>query len=370
MSLAEITPDDSGQVMKQGASIQQPEIMPNTVMPENQEPEQLSFIDQEPEPYEYELLKGHYRTDGIWKSDEQLKTEYVRLTDNIVHVLTDGVRCRNKQTGEIEKRPVDYVVWLDKSARPVSWLTKALWPVLARNSDGHTPKLPQFRFVNIDREQWTSSIDPNNVGSTNVDKLDPSIIRSLRSVFIENPNKLNDKLDEQVDELPAQFDDKTILIVDEVKSTGRTLSYAQSFFERAFPTANIAGMHWMAGITAKDGAFGNLDLPVWYSDDTVMGRGVRNRNVDLSLKSSNAAQRRGARFLSTAFRDHDPLSTRLREEMRHLATDVINHVVLVEPSRFRDEKDYDERAVRLNAADSLADYLAKLRELKVPSGKT
>src|SRR5690606_21821980 len=113
--------------------------------------------------------------------------------------------------------------WLDKSARPLSWLTKELWPQLAADKDGNIPAEPEHRFVNIDRNQWASSIDPDGTGITNVDSLDQSIIRSLRSVFLENPNDRAEGLTEHIDEAPAQLDGKQAIIVDEVRSTGRTL---------------------------------------------------------------------------------------------------------------------------------------------------
>src|SRR6185436_11400821 len=95
-----------------------PEFMPSPLVPEEQ-------------PFEYELLTGHKRTDGSWKSSEELKTEYVHLTDELIRKMTEGVRVVDAVTGETENKPVDYVVWIDKSARPVSWLTKELWPTLA-----------------------------------------------------------------------------------------------------------------------------------------------------------------------------------------------------------------------------------------------
>ncbi len=310
---------------------------------------------------QYELLTGHRRTDGSFKSTEQLHTEYVRLTDELVHKIVDGVDGTSSKSGETTRERVDYVVWLDKSARPVAWLTRDLWPLLAADSEGNVPKQPESRFVNIDREQWTSSIDPQGLGASDVAKIDKSIIRSLRSIFLTNPKDREGGLTEEIDRAPTQFDGKKVLIVDEVFASGKTLDYAVGFFNRAFPQSIIAGAHWMGGVIAKNGGVGNADLPVWYSSKTTMGRGIGNRNIDSSLKSGNKTQQLGAYFLSTALGEHDPLSTRLRGELHQLAEDTKAGKVFIEPSIQRDEVDYDERALRLNHLNSFDEYLARKR---------
>ena len=344
------------------------DISPDRLSPpspnKSQEGEQLSLIGPETAPFEYSILSGHRRTDGTWKSGEMLRSEYVHLSDGIIDLMSNGVEVLNPETQEIEKKPVDYVVFLDKSARPVSWLVKELWPILAKDSSGKVPEIPEIRFVNIDREQWISSIDPNNVGITNVDGLDNSIIRSLRSVFLEKPQNFNGKIDETIDNEPAQFDNSTVLIVDEVRSSGRTLKYATGLFKRAFPTASIVGKHWMSGIVMRNGAVGNADLPVWYSDKSVKGRGVGNRNADLSLVSNNSAQRRGARFLSTALNEPDPMSRQLRVEIRQLAKDVKLHRTLFEPALSRSDEDYERLATKINGM-SFEEYKVALRGLKL-----
>lgn len=322
-------------------------------------------------PFEYHLLTGHQRTDGSWKSTEQLQTEYVRLTDELVRQATEGVITHDGDAGEKETRPVDFFVWLDKSARPVQWLTHDLWPYLAENADGNVPPEPKHKFVNIDRNQWTSTIDQDGTGVVDIASIDPSIIRSLRSIFLVNPNDRRSGLTSRIDDAPTIFDGKTVLVVDEVMSTGRTLQYATGFFKRAFPEAHIAGAHWMRGITVRrDGAVGNADIPVWYSDSTDKGRGVAGRNIDLSLtrgKESEgggyiSAQRLGAWFLSVGMGEPDPLSSRLREEIKHLGEDARAGNVFIEPSLGRDEADYDERALRLNHLDTFADYVALKKE--------
>ncbi len=318
---------------------------------------------REPSESGYRLLTGHHRTDGSFKTTEQLHTEYIRLTDNLVHLMTDGVEAVDATTGEHSIEQVDAVIWLDKSARPLAWLTKDLWPLLATDADGKVPEMPEFKFVNIDRNQWTSSINPEGQGMSNVSKIDESIIRSLRSVFLSNPSDRRDGLVESIDDAPTQFDGKTVLIVDEVLSTGRTLDYATKFFSRAFPEAKIASTHWMGGLVGKGRAVGNADIPVWYNSKSPYGRGVGERNVPVSLASANTTQRMGAWFLSAALRTPDPLSKELRSEMKHLAEDAKEGKVFIEPSRKREDDDFEERALRLNHYETLQEYVVHRREL-------
>jgi hypothetical protein len=308
------------------------------------------------EDFSYRLLTGHNRTDGHYKTGDQLRTEYVQRTDELIRKITDGVDVTNRETGEREHLNPDYVVWLEKSARPVSWLVKELWPKLAPEPGKEAPEMPAFRYVNIDREQWVNTVDPLGVGQVNIDRVDPTIIRSLRSIFV-SPQHKKHGLTEEIDTAPTELDGKTILIVDEVYSSGRTLRIAENFFEKAFPTAKVAGAYWMSGTVQKGMAVGNADLPVWYKEKDPTGRGVDNRNEARSQLSASLTQQLGGWFLSVGFKGMDPNSTQLRKEITHLAHDPN---VLVMPSNQRD--DLAERAEAANGI-SLAEYMQRKREL-------
>ena len=105
--------------------------MKNTERPPRSTPDQSSH-----DEYQYELLKGHPRTDGRYKTDEQVRMEYLQLTDRLVHTITEGTSVTDSETGETTTRPYDNVIFLDKSARPVEWLVRALWPTLAKDANG------------------------------------------------------------------------------------------------------------------------------------------------------------------------------------------------------------------------------------------
>lgn len=344
---------------------------------------QHELFDVPEKPYPYSLLVGHRRTDGSFKSTKELQTQYVELTDELVRLMTDGVSVSNRETGEIEKRVPDVVIWLDKSARPVEWLTRDLWDTLAVDTDtGIVPPMPKSRFVNIDREQWVNTVDPSGSGKMEIDLVDQSVIRSLRSIFIEPSHKR--ALDSSIDDVPAELDGKTVLIIDEVRSSGRTLDIAKKFFERAFPTASVATAHWMKGTVTKGDrrsgqAQGNADLPVWYQESSPFGRGVGNRDERNSQLSKSRTQRLGGWFLSTPLPKHkleeknettgelkvkeilDPGSTLLRTELHQLAKDVRQGRVLVAPSIMRE--DFEKRVSLLNDGMSVEKFVQKKREL-------
>jgi len=295
------------------------------------------------EPFRYKLLTGHRTTNGTVKSSEQLRTEYVQRTDELIRQMTEGVDVFDPVSKETIRRVPDDVVFLDKSARPVAWLTRELWPKLAAQADGMVPEMPNMHFLNIDREQWVNTVDPEGVGTVDIQKVDPSIIRSLRSVFVGPQDKAGG-ITPGIDNAPASLDGDTVLIVDEVRASGRTLDIAEKFIKKAFPTAEVVGTHWMGGASMKGNAQGNADLPVWYKADTHLGRGVGNRQETVSQMSTNQTQKLGSWFLSTRLPEQDEASTQLRKEIKHLAHD---KEVLVIPSFKRDD-DFVDRAERLN----------------------
>ncbi len=294
----------------------------------------------------YRLLVGHHRTNGSFKTDEQLKAEYMTNTDKLVHLMTNGLEVTDPETGNKVVRKPDVVVWLDKSARPLSWLTKEAWPQLAADENGEVPDMPDFKFVNIDREQWINEVDPEGTGYMNIDRVGKSVVRSLRSVFV-SPKDKQDGLGQHIDEAQSYLDGKTVMIVDEVYASGRTLDIASKFFKRAFPTAYVGAAHWMGGVTMKGRAIGNADIPVWYREDVATGRGVGNREESKSGLSPSMTQRLGKHFLSTVLKgDQDALQ--LRKELKMLAKDAAEHKFVFLPSTVRDADDFDQRIERYN----------------------
>jgi hypothetical protein len=256
---------------------------------------------------------------------------------------------------------------LDKSARPVEWLFKALWDHLSKMPDGTKYEIPERLFVNIDRIFWSQHIDPENIGNREIDQHDiavSSMISRLRAVFeksnVFQPDQNN----------PDQSDHdshKKILIVDEVRSTGRTLAYTSAMFKAAFPNIQFEGHHWMGSVGTNgftpegDVVIGDAGVPVWYSDKTILGRGVgdperhKHRIAGIGLRDMGRAY-----FLSTRLSLEDRRSSdQLREEMAALAKDVIDHKILVRPSFQYNTEVYLTRAQQLNPGHSNVDDLAE-----------
>ncbi len=269
----------------------------------------------------YTLLTGHHRTDGSYKTSEQLRMDYLKRTDGLIFAMTHGVDIHNPIENKTEKQIPDAVIFLDKSARPLAWLVRELWDRAAICDNGEIAKKPEMYFLNIDREQWINSLDPNGNGQLDVARIDKSIIRSLRSIFVA-PTDKKEGLTEEIDSVPASLDNKTILVVDEVYSTGRTLSMATDFIRAAFPTSFVAGIHWMSGVASRNLASGNADLPVWYKQDDPRGRGVNDRMKNpVGQHTNTTTQQLGAWFLSTRFSTPDEASLLLRRELKQLAHD-------------------------------------------------
>lgn len=258
----------------------------------------------------------------------QRRSHYVTLTDRLISVLEGGSGWRP-----------DEVVYLDKSGRPVAWLVRALWPVLAREpgteySAGVVPPRPGTRMVNIDREQWWELTGGTESGLVDVARVPQESVAALRAVFLRRQPRAG----EPVWEIPAWLDGVRILVVDEVSNSGDTLRIATGLISRAFPTSEVKGDHWMTPGTVTDrrGFSRVQDVPVWYQSSTWTGRLVGNR-LDARNPPATWRGERGAMFLSTRPRLPDASGRRLRSEAALLARDVSDGRLLAVPSGLRDD---------------------------------
>lgn len=293
-----------------------------------QPPVQEQLFSNEAVPYihEYTILAT---PDG--PGSEELRENYAHLTDKLIH--------------RVQTEKPDFLVFLDKSARPVAWLMKELWPLMAKNEKGEILPMPEIKFLNIDREQWVDEVEDFDSGIIDVNRVNPKAISNLRSIFTD---RVVDSDEENTMDSPSFFDDKKIMVVDEVQVTGRTLAIATGLLSRAFPKSKITKTHWMKpGKKIVPGQPSrNADLPVWYSDEKVTGRGIANRDDAKSASSPSRRQQRGSRFLSTRFRTVDMSSRELRTEFKHLARDVEEGRLVVLPDVTRD--DFSEQFLRIN----------------------
>ncbi|HEX7483961.1 MAG TPA: hypothetical protein VF281_02290 [Candidatus Saccharimonadales bacterium] len=296
----------------------------------------------------YTILEAHDRTDGSHKSLEELEIEYVNLTDELIYHITHGFNAivDGKMTAVVPTK----VIFLDKSARPLAWLTRDLWDKLAPEpGETEIPKQPDFNFLNIDRRQWRDQLDPNKTGQFNADNLSDSQMEGLRSIFNRDHNGSFDETND--------LDDQVILVVDEVKSTGDTLNIAQEMIKRAFPSSIVGGVHWMSKTTQVNGATGNADIPIWYQDDSKdpkneVGRGVGNRLPKRLITHPSQE------FLSRRFNEPDQKALRLREDFKTLS-DGVGNDVLYQPYTFRDDESIEKRTEKYNQLSYRETMLAR-----------
>jgi hypothetical protein len=279
-------------------------------------PEQLPTHQEaalEPEiEYEYKILNS-----------PELRAKYITLTDGLICKL-----IQNK---------TDVAIFLDKSARPVAWLVKELWETLApKDPDtGEIMPIPEMKFLNIDREQWgaITGRSEDRVGGINVSRIPSERIEELQDLYapIAGSSQLGDK---------SLLTGKHVTVVDEVRMSGDTLKMAEKILQRAFPDAiSVDGEYWMESLARRQSQTSAIiggEVPVWYSDETVTGRLVANRDTTKSMASPSSRQRTGRYWLSARFRQPDQSGRKLKEEIKELSKDLKTNRILYMPSTLWD----------------------------------
>ncbi len=240
-------------------------------------------------PQNYELLRGERQAvqgrPGVW-DDDYLFERYLHYTDKVIGMMDGSVTEREHPSKSDPEygRPVtapDAVVWLDKSARPVSWFTDAFWEQFAQ--DG--AEKPENEFLNIDRTNWfvrqghdvrqaETVLGPNDFDINMVSDEDIARIRAaLIDEDIDPDNWQNDVWNK-----PTRLDGKEVLIIDEVKNKGGTLKIAFELLRKAVPEAKFSADYFMkSGVHALNGRAEEQQMnfaPLWYDDKDAFGRGV------------------------------------------------------------------------------------------------
>ncbi len=250
-------------------------------------------------------------------NDPMLRMKYVQLTSELV----DKVKAEQP----------DSLIFLDKSARPVYWLMRELWPMLAAEHDVKSeevivPPMPDIKFVNIDRGTWikkTGGLEDDTGTGVNVNRSTVGRdIDNLRAAFIKDPSKVMHESDEASQS--TFLDNQKIMLVDEVRVSGNTLEIAKQFFEQAFPSSTVVSEHWMHAPTgqAAGGARYNKEIPIWYSQDSDLGRGIGDLSPAASQQSEHVRIRRGRKFFSRPLASPDASSEQLRNDIRQLPHEI------------------------------------------------
>lgn len=237
---------------------------------------------------------------------------YVHLTDKLIARL-DGTT----------KEHFDAVIYLDSSARPVSWMVRELWDYCATRQDGEVPKMPSTLYVDIDGRR--QNID---VG-----------LSELQKLFTDhNGNDLTVG--------------KSFLIVDEIAVSGETISKASAIFRKAFPEANFSTHAWMdeRSPAVEAGALPNNNVR-WYERENNRFRAVIGNN-DGWLAHRNSEPNR---------------SKQLREELKAICDAVKAGKIPYWPSNERD--DCAERIMASTglSAHEFTEFRSWLRQRYAPS---
>lgn len=235
----------------------------------------------------------------------QIVSELININENLMHYIRDTALLISIIDGTVEGDglPYDHVIYLDKSARPVSWLVNMLWDSFAKKSNAGVPvKRPPHTYVNIDRSPWFRHVginvsedgrkrDDGELATytdffKNIGNLSKQHIAALHAVFIAGGLEC-----ENVDEILSNrtiLDGKRVLVVDEVSRTGSTLKIAVKLIQTALQQCKvIEGTYfWHPDEPPLKAGSENIltSLPVWYDPATLTGRGIGGINEDFYRK--------------------------------------------------------------------------------------
>ena len=300
-----------------------------------------------------------------WSTDFVLE-QYVSETDQLIGIMDgsigDDMAIEIKDSSFAEDEPInpDTVIWLDKSARPVSWLTDAFWEQFADPN----AKKPESEFLNIDRVNWfvhtghDESIAKWRLGPKDFDitKVDRARIDGLRAFFVEGELS-EDNWREEVWNMPTRLDGKSVLIVDEVMNRGGTLAIAAQVIKEAIPEARVSATYfwhtgrYSVGKTSAEAIDQQMEsVPVWYDNHSKMGRGISEislaywrKKYEQEPTQANLKNRLADFALSAPHHDPETFELKgdaradmLKQDIAYLTYAVANGEVIRRPSRYRD----------------------------------
>ncbi len=160
---------------------------------------------------------------------------------------------------QIKENDIDSLIFLDRSARPLSWLFIEMWKRRFKDLD-----MPTVRYANIGRASGYTDGDSRLTPALRSDAV---VVESLKNYvnefashtfididmvpeqFIEHVSSEKKPLQQLRENYKNQFSGQRILIIDEFSDTGGTLMTAQALFDSAFPDA--AGVQATAFLTRE-----------------------------------------------------------------------------------------------------------------------
>lgn len=259
-------------------------------------------------PKDFPIFSKQSEKSEKWNEDKRLPIDetlgrYVKATADCIAVLTGEDEGDDTSS---EKLPAaDHIIYLDKSARPVSWLNNVFW-------DSFTDKpRPKHSYLAIDRIEWFRRTDTpvdaygyvkdangetSHLASFEEDFIKENVtdedIARIRALYI--PGGIGEDIDdnnidvEKIMNTPTNLKGKNITIIDEVAHSGSTLKIAAYLVSRAIPeAASVNGYtFWNAGTqVSADGEQHQMrSAPVWYDKNSRLGRGIGDVNEDFFAK--------------------------------------------------------------------------------------
>lgn len=316
-------------------------------------------------PKDFPIFSRQAEMGPEWKSPletlplDETMGRFVKATADCIAVLTG----EDEGAYSIKELPAaDYIVYLDKSARPVSWLNNVFW-------DAFTDKpRPKHSYLAIDRIEWFhrtgTLVDANGYvespdGKTKYvatfedfkrqNVTDEDIAR-IRALFI--PGGIEDEDIEKIMNTPTGLEGKNITIVDEVGRSGSTLDISKYLISRAIPeAASVNGyIYWNAGVQVGPNNERQMrGVPVWYDPHSRVGRGIGDidegyfeKRYENYPNPKTRAQKYGAIALGAFVNlDEEPghKSRQLAKEIKIMRKEWdAGHIMMPMPEHYSEEK--------------------------------
>ncbi len=268
--------------------------------------------------------------------DQAISNETLSIDETLSIMVKDTADTIAVLTGETDPstQKSDAVIYLDKSARPVSWLVDEMWDDFTTQ-----PRPEREEFLAIDRVTWFQAvgIDVDSQGNLNEDTgtkwkgakadysdfkraisknpirrsdvararlaLIPGGIKTVREsmneeelaqfdaydplVFESNEHDRNgiapdlpEWIIEKIFAMPTGLEGKKIMVIDEVQNSGATAEIAKEIVTQAIgdPDTEVnTHIFWEAGTKQVEGNQSQMQsAPVWYDHDVnpELGKGI------------------------------------------------------------------------------------------------
>ena len=328
-----------------------------------------SFFHIDPSDYPIFSQQGGIRKNSYTQKPEAKNLNIHETLGLMVGRTAETIGIMNGENPDIP--PTDHVIYLDKSARPVSWLIDEFW------DDCSDSKKPSKSFLAIDRRVWFPKMGlellPNEYveepsGATHVaspsdvDKYfgaiekDKETLARIRALYIEGGIETEDP--DTILQTPTVLDGKNLLIIDEVERSGSTLHIAKRLLKAAIPELKSVNGHVFWTDNTRDNGNGEQQMgfaPVWYPQDHSdwRGRGVKDINPVFFENQYNAnptPQNRALKFgaivlgepLTRPEDEPGQLSWHLREEIHRMHEDycaghILPTMTLYTPQKVEDQ---------------------------------